>query len=60
MGRERERERERERGSRKSILSARHDDDGYRWYICIQLNGFKYCYLIRIILLKINPLLAHG
>ena len=29
------------------------------FFFCTQLNGFKYCYLIRIILFTINRLFAH-
>ena len=51
-----------ERGSGISVLPARHDDDDIILYIfilymsrdsfvCSELNGFKYCYLTRIVLL---------
>ena len=41
------------------LLSNSYNFISYESFVCIQLNGFKYCYLTRIILSYINCFSVH-
>ena len=42
------------------LLFNTNNSGQYYSFICVQFNGFKYCYVIRIIQFNINHLFAHS